>query len=330
LKVALITSWPPEICGIASNAVNIVKHKEPDVEYRIIEGSAWAYPFTDEQVREESKDCDIVHLSYERNLHAGLTPNVFHELRRMGKKTVITYHNVWPDDHQDDDMLEAFDVVVSQDPKSPERSGFFYIPQGVMEVETVPDSKVEMKIGSAGFPTFFKGGHIMAQVAKELHLGMLLFAPASIHANSEGLTREVRARVPDAEIVHDFLPQEVIARRLSECVVTTWLYGSHAGQSGISGSVRLGLAAKRPMVVSKCGMYRDLYQATDDNGKSFEDELYFVETESPSFEKVLPVVEQALQGLKRPKRIVEYMSWVKGGKLYAQVYRKLMGAGVAA
>lgn len=326
MKVGLVTSWPPEICGIGSNSVNIVRHKEPDVEYKIIEGSAWAFPFTDEQVMEESQDCDIIHLAYERNLHAGLTPKVFQELRKQGKKTVITWHNVWPGDHQDDDMLEAFDVVVTQDPISPQERGFVYIPQGVLEVETVPDDKVEMKLGTAGFPTFFKGGHIMAQVAKELGLGMLMFAPQSIHSNAHSIDREVRRILPEAEIEHEFLPQAVIAKRLSECVMTLWLYWFHPGVSGISGSVRLGLAAKRPIVVSRCGMYRDLFPSQ---------EIYFVESDSPTVVDVTPVVQKILEDVKlgkekRPRRIVEDMAWSKCSKLYADVYKRLMGAGAVA
>ena len=184
MKVGLITSWPPELCGIASNSVNIVQHRATDVEYKIIEGCSWARPFTHEFITREARDCDIVHLAYERNLHAGVYPKTFYDLKEQGKKLVITYHNVWPGDHQDDAMLAPFDVVVSQDPKSPEERGFTYIPQGIMNVATVSDDRVEMKLGQAGFPTQFKGGHILARVAQALNLGVLMFAPTSIDRKS--------------------------------------------------------------------------------------------------------------------------------------------------
>jgi len=322
IKVGLITSWPPEQCGIASNSVNIVKHKLPDVEYRIIEGCSWARPFSHKQIMNESQDCDIVHLAYERNLMAGLYSRTFHELKKAGKKLVITYHNVWPGDHQDDDMLGPFDVVVSQDPKSPGERGFTYIPQGIMQVESVPDSEVEMKIGMAGIPTQFKGGQILAVVAKELGLSILMFAPATIHANADWMAKAVRLYVPDAEIVHEFPEQGYIVGRLSECIVNVGLYATHAGQSGISGSIRLQLGARRPVVLSRCGMYRDLYD--------YEDELYLMDTDVPTVENTLPWVKKALDDAKagkakRPHRIVREMDWWKCGALYGDVYRKLLG-----
>ena len=325
MKVALVTSWPPEICGIASNSVNVVNHRQPDVEYKIIEGCSWARPFRHEQVIQQAMDCDIVHLSYERNLDAGLGPGTFRKLREMGKKLVITYHNIWPGDHQDDWMLAEFDVVVSQDPKSPEERGFTYIPQGIMNVETVPDDKVELKIGTAGFPTQFKGGHILARVVGALGLNMLMFAPSSIHADADWMERVVKRYVPGAEVIREFLPQECIVNRLSECLVTAGLYATIAIQSGISGSVRLMLGAKRPIVASNCGMYRDL--------RDYEDEIYFIGSDVPTFENVLPIMTKAVEDAKagrakRPTRIVEDMDWWKCGKLYAEVYRKLMARDV--
>lgn len=317
MKVALITSWPPELCGIASNSVNVVNHKAADVEYKIIEGCAWARPFTEAQVLNESQDCDIVHLSYERNLHAGLSPAVFHRLREQGKKLVITYHNVWPGDHQDDNMLAVFDAIVSQDPASPAERGFIYIPQGVMEI--TPSERVERKLGTAGFPTAIKGGHLVAQVARTLGLGMLIFAPTSRHADAVWMANEIRKQVPEAEIVHDFLPQEVVATRLSECLATVWAYGAHGAQSGISGSVRLGLAARRPIVVSRCGMYRDLWYKSEHS-----DEICWLESEQPTVESMLPAVEEAIQEKKRPLTIARDMSWVTAGEKYAEVYRKLL------
>jgi hypothetical protein len=319
LKVALITTWPPEMCGIAQNAVNIVAYKQPDVEYKIIDGSVYSgKPVTYQRILDESVGCDLVHLSYERNIHRGIPPEAFQACRLRGQKSVITYHNVWPGDHQDDAILNVFDVVVSQDPASPAERGFVYIPQGV--VSTVVRPGCEMKLGTAGFLNPMKGAWVMAGVAAQLGLGVLVFAPRCQHSyNVEGLRSLLQSTVRNFEIVEEFLTQEQVACRLSECAVTTWLYQAHGAQSGISGSARLGLAARRPMVVSRCGMYRDLWY----EGK-YDDEIYFLESDSPTVANVLPVVQEALEGKKRPNKIVWDMSWVKAGEKYAEVYRGLM------
>jgi glycosyltransferase involved in cell wall biosynthesis len=157
----------------------------------------------------------------------------------------------------------------------------------------------------------------MARIAQHLGLSMLMFAPESKHGDARGVAHKIRQMVPQAEIVFEFLPQEEIATRLSECAVTCWFYKAHSIQSGISGSVRLGLAAGRPIVISRCGMYRDTFH--------YEDEIYFVPSDTPTFENALPVVQEALKGEKCPNRIIKDMSWQRCGRLYDEIYRKLLG-----
>lgn len=317
MRVGLVTSWPPWKCGIAEYGVNLTKHKQPDVEYKIIVGASWAKPFTDEQVFSEAQDCDIVHMSWEYGMMLPLTPEPFFKLRNQGKKLVLSYHNVWPGGPKPEHaaMFPPFHTILSHDKQAAEEYGYTHIPHGIVEAETVSDDKVERKLGMAGFPKFNKGGHIMARVAKELGLGVLLFAPHSIHADAGGTSAYVRTFVPDAEIVHDFMPHEYIVRRLSECIATCGLWATHSQESGVSGSVRLGIGAKRPVVATRALMYRDL--------RPYDDEIYFVESDTPTFENVLPVVKQALEGKKRPNRIIKDMNWTKVAEMHAQVYRGL-------
>jgi hypothetical protein len=148
-----------------------------------------------------------------------------------------------------------------------------------------------------------------------------MFAPTSIHADANWMERAVRSYVPEAEIIREFLPQEYIVARLSESIVNVALYAAHSGQSGISGSIRLALGAMRPLVLSRCGMYRDLF--------SYEEELYFLDSDVPTFENVLPVVAKALQDAdngveKHPMSVVGDMSWWRCGRMYAQIYRDLL------
>jgi hypothetical protein len=317
MRVGLITSWPPERCGVASNSVNMVEHKADDVEYLIIEGCAWRKPFTDSQVLLESEDCDIVHLTYERNLHRGLTPWVFEELRRRGKKTVITYYNIWPGDHQDDQMVKAFDVVIVPDQVEAKLRGYAYVPHGVMEIAGLSQVTQVPTLGTAGFPTEAKGSLIMAEVCQELGLRFFMVAPISIHADAMLMRAEVERRCQNSLFVHDFLRQEDIIRQLSSCTLTAWLYRAIPSQSGFSGSIRLGCAAKRPMVASMAGMYRDLF--------GYDDEINFVRTETPTFKSVLPVVQYALEHPeKKPDRVVKDQSWKKCGQMYAEIYRKAL------
>lgn len=325
ISVALLTTWE-ERCGIYSHSLNIVNHRVPGIEYVIV-----PRPWSPEQIVAAAQDCDIVHVSYEHNLHGHLVgTGIFQRLREAGKKTVCTFHNIWPTDGRylisspfytrQNLILKEFDAVVVQDPHTDPKDGFIYIPQGVMDVPKA--DTVEPKLGTAGFPTEAKGSLIMAHVARELGLGVMQFMPESKHADAHGMAARIRGMVPNADLYFDFHPQEYIASRLSECLVTCWLYRAHMGQSGIAGSVRLGLAAGRPVVISRCAMYRDLFD-------HYEDEIYFVESDQPGFENVLPVVQKVLADIeagnpKRPDRVIRECSWQKCGQMYAEIYRKLL------
>jgi glycosyltransferase involved in cell wall biosynthesis len=328
ISVALLTTWE-ERCGIYSHSLNIVNHRVPGIEYIIV-----PRPWSVEQILVAAEPCQVVHVSYEHTLHGHLVgTGIFQRLREMGKITVCTFHNFWPDDGRyaisspfytrQNPILKEFDAVVVQDSHTDPKDGFIYIPQGVMDVPKA--STVEPKLGTAGFPTEAKGSLIMARVAQHLGLGVMQFMPESKHADTHGMAARIRNMVPTADLYFDFHPQEYIATRLSECLLTCWLYRVFAGQSGIAGSVRLGLAAGRPVVVSRAGMYRDLFD--------YEDEIYFVDSDQPTSENVLPVVQKVLADIKagnpkRSDRIIKECSWRKCGQMYADLYRKLLGQSI--
>jgi hypothetical protein len=287
-------------------------------------------PWSPEQILGAAEDCQIVHVAYEHSLHGHLVGvGIFNRLRAAEKKTVCTFYNMWPDDGsylisspfytRQNPILKEFDAVVVQDPHTDPKDGFIYIPQGVMDVPKA--TVVEPSLGTAGFPTEVKGSLIMARVAQHLGLGVMQFMPESKYADAQGMARRIRGMVPTADLYFDFHPQEHIASRLSECLLTCWLYRAFNGQSGISGSAHLGLAAGRPVVVSRAGMYRDLFD--------YEDEIYFVDSDQPSFENVLPVVQKVLADIgagnpKRPRRLLIDAGWQRCGQLYGGIYRRLV------
>jgi hypothetical protein len=316
MKVALITSWPPERCGYASNSSALVKHM-PGVDFTIIEP-----PFTQERVMGLSQDCAVVHLPYERNLQVAVDPQWFRMLHTQGKGTVVTWSNAWPGDHQDDGVLAAFDAVITQDPAMhwPEKN-WFYVPQGILEVPL--QTEIKAQIGTAGFPNYWKGSMVMAEVAEAMGLKFLDFAPTSRHADAVGMRKEIEKRCHDCEFIHDFLPMEQIIWRLSECAFTCWFYIAHAQQSGVSGSVRLGLATKRPVFLSRAGMYRDLFK--------YEDEIHFIETDSVGTQQALDVIRPVWEAIqagsaKHPNRVIEEMNWTKSARIYREVYEHVLSA----
>ena len=84
---------------------------------------------------------------------------------------------------------------------------------------------------------------------------------------------------------------------------------------GQSGSVLMGVSAKRPMIVSKHPKLAHV--------AAYEDEIYVAESEMQVHDIARDIVDRLQHGLpvKRPNKIVEDMSWDGAGKRYCELIR---------
>lgn len=299
MRVALVTTWN-ERCGIAEYAKNLVQHVT-GVDFKIV-----ARPGSISEINAQCADCDIVHINYEPGLFGFVSPTDVGSLRGQGKYTVLTLHTSHAGDNRTP-FTVMFDKVVV-----PEKTteGFVCIPHGMPDAPELSSHVDADLIGTCGFPFPWKGFHQVAMAAELLHKRALVIAPESGHANTEAMRQVVMQSNPSAIYVTGWATEAQIAFSLSTCAVTVFAY--QGGNYGISGAVRMGLAAGRPIVLTRNRQFSDLYD--------YEDEIEFID--SPSPEAVAEGVQRVLTNGKRPKKVLADMSWSRCAELYRKVYLK--------
>lgn len=314
MRVGLVTTYAPERCGVATYSEELITHVQeqaPDIEFKIINR-----PFTAQSILERIQDVDIVHINHVHAFFGDLKPAHIHQMKAMGKKTVCSWQECSSENRSE--FTLAFDRVTVHLKNTSD--GFTYIPSGIW---TKPWSAYtgEYKdfIGMVGFPFAFKKFDLGARIARHFGLKLLAFMPQSQHTDATPEANKVHQLCPGSITTTDYVHQKDIVAALSQCRLSLHPH-DHAG-AGVSGSVRLGLAGRRPTVITKAGRFMDLWE--------YQDEVYIVESGYPSIIDIIPVVEQVLRDeeqnmVKLPKRLIEDMSWEKCARDYIGVYRDVI------
>lgn len=152
----------------------------------------------------------------------------------------------------------------------------------------------------------------MAAAAHLAGLTCGLLMPESPHIDYRLAEDACRAACPTGlTTVHHWVEEPDVLASLQACRVTVFAY--HGQNAGISGAVRLGLAAGRPMVLARCRQFCDLFP--------YEDEVEFVPTPHPA--DVAAGVARVLANGKRPVRVVSDLSWDTAAAKYLREYHAL-------
>lgn len=311
MKVGLITTWQTE-CGLAEYAKNLVECSE-GVEFKII-----SFPLSFDHIVSETEGVDLIHFNYSSGWFNEVRLNEWQKFRKQGKPTMLTFH-----DSSDDMVMKIapfglFDKIVVHKKAAtceyPDNVVVIPQPVRVVDVSGIP---VYSKIGTAGFPFPWKGFDRAAFAAHQLGVKFLAIMADSAQVNALIAREIVLGFCPTAEIIVDWLPYDAIVRRLAECAMTVFDYDTVYQQlplNGISAGVRFGIAARRPVIVSRCKMFDDLLD--------YPDEIYV--SDDVLGVTIIQVFKDILDGcVKLPKRILEDMSWDRCAKLYLGVYKEL-------
>ena len=296
MRVGLVTSWGVR-CGIAEYALHLTASC-PDVfplplqEYSL--SSAWAF--------------DVVHLNYEAGLFRCFPTGDLYQLRAAGKKLVLTLHNSTEGVNRSS-FTDLFDRVIVHE-HTRDSGNFVHIPMGIPASPLA--RKIDPYVGIAGFPFNWKGFHPTAMAAYKFGLGCLAIMPESSHVDTAPMQKVVMESNYLSKVITTWLPESKVIEELAACLFLAFPY--EGGNSGISGAVRMGLAARRPIILSRCRQFRDLF--------AYEDEIYFADAGLwETMAQVLSDLEQAKA--KVPARVLEDMAWSKVGEMHHQVYESL-------
>jgi glycosyltransferase involved in cell wall biosynthesis len=315
ITVGLVTTVAPELCGHRTYAEELVYHANivaPEIAFKLI-----GRPFNPERILQETADVDVVHINHAWQLFSDLTPVHIAEIRNRGQRTVCTFHE---SSYENRSVFTcAFDRVVVHQKTI---DGFTHIRDGIWAHDTeYPDANGSPFIGTVGFPIGYKNLFNLAEAVNTTGYRLLAYLPESPHAHAAPVAERIRRLCPGSQIYTDFHDQRDIITAFAHCAATA--FPSHHAGSGIGGSVRLGIAARRPVVISRVERFSDLW--TD-----YVNEFYVVNYPYSTANDIAQVLFQVEADcrhnvVRKPVKCAADMSWMKSAEAYCKLYNDLCG-----
>ena len=318
MKVALVSNWHQQ-CGNAAYARDLLPELQKEFE---------VLTFTDPWVV-DGVQAAIVNWHPSR---VQLPPTAVQQMKARGMKVIVILQNSFVGyyDSGAQDPLRFADAVVAHQHMSGNVE-IKMIPHGVPVVNELREISKELLIGIAGFPYAWKRFDLVAKVARSLGGRALMIAPTHDMGDVQTEIRNIQAGFPETIVVRDWLPVEEVVRQLSTCWFNICWYEHKPPDDlvGQSGSVRMAIASRRPLIVSTHPKLMTLY--------NYDDELYVVPTEPEVYTTAKEIAVSLLagkngyyqDGLKVPRRIIDEMSWNTTGKMYRDLVKSLVGANVS-
>ena len=259
MKVLLVSSWGTA-CGIADFGAQLaeaVYTADPSIHFiPCPEGlDPAALPPTDAY--------DVVFLNFHLGLHSRWQPEHITRLKDSGKPAVVDFHDtrgeVEPDARQASlyDVADAF--IVHEPCLGLPRA--YLIRQGVHDwvAPTLYDQRTggwnggRPILGTCGFNFPWKNFDRLAAVTAEAGWAYL------VCSNNASVEDEARWKTsnPHTLVQRGFLQTATIVSMLAGCDATVFAY--ECANSGTSGAIRLGLAARKPLIAwNSCRQFRDV------------------------------------------------------------------------
>lgn len=319
MKVLMVTSDRVH-CGIAEYSVMLIEAMEtvaPEVQFL----STGPGPHLIRTVLAMEPDYDIIHLNHHAALHSQWSPDEIKALQEKGYKVVVTQHDTFEtwqimEDRRFTDFRCADALIIHEPVEGLDGANVYFLRQGVTRrVDVFPvisEGCSRPIVGSCGFPFPWKGFDALARASAAADWALLLLVPQATVEDRE----RWQALNPNCEIIPQWLPREEIVQRLSQCQATAWLYSG--GGSGTSGAIRLGLAARRPLIAYRNRQFRDLAQerllwANDEEG------VYWHLTLLRDFD-----VSKRDEAIRYVSEIADRDSWANVARKYLEIYKSLL------
>jgi hypothetical protein len=319
MRILAVTSWGGA-CGIAQYAemaLDAIHAADPSLEIEPIDARALdpEWLLTGVAYRTER----VLWLNYHRGLHSRWTPEVI-KFWKGQAKVVITMHDTYGEAPPDPlaqalhDVADAFVVhepCVGLEQQVLIRQG---VPAwaGAMIYEDGPRGWANGRpiLGTVGFNFPWKNFDKLAEMTAEAGWAYLVLSNNATDADEA----RWKASNPYTLVIRGFQPTSTLVSYLAGCDVTAFAY--ECANSGTSGAIRLGLAARKPVLAfNACRQFRDLF--LDVVAK-----YYIHWCDMSSLLGYLTAVRVA-----RVDPGIVYLayrdSWVNQGQKYAQVFQGL-------
>jgi hypothetical protein len=269
-------------------------------------------------------DLDVVIINY----HEGRIPYVRSEhiraVQASGKRVILIHHNSFVlgcDSFRGELVAPLYPVADAVVTHEPTVEGSVFIPHGIPEIGNLWGANAQPTVGTAGFPFPWKRTDVVAEVARRTgsvanlicprHEGLLIPPP------EDDWQRMLGERL---RLCTEFLPTATVVRLLSTSWLNIfWFQSLDPGDAlGQTGSARLGLAARRPVIFSRHRKFRTLFP--------YEDELYFAETQEEVYMTAAKILGDIAAGrtVKEPKQVLIDQGWSKCGEMYGELIERVL------
>lgn len=193
--------------------------------------------------------------------------------------------------------------------------GYRWVPHGIHVVDEIEATwATTCSIGCCGIPFGGKGHFEAMQIAQIVGVGLNLVIPENPHTSLDLAThidRYCRENNIPLSLITDWLSEEDVSLFLNRSDVNVFYYTRPA--NGISGAVRMGLAAGRPVIVSEHSQFVDII------------ETGYV-TVAQSLEHAAQLVRDHLVGkrLVSPDPLLEMWDYHKTARMYYSIYEEIL------
>lgn len=352
LRVLLATSWNTA-CGIADHSAQLIRYAVAADPYLAIIPSAEAldphHPAIQSLVHDAAVGIDLLHLNHHDALHSRWTPERVAEIAKR-IPVLVTYHDTRETVEGCPKALALSKVASSLIVHEPvEGLPAIYWRQGVPAAARAPmdyahnqwgsygtydwggDGSLQMRwrkmwkaypqqpvLGTVGFNFPWKNYDRLARATAEAGWALLILS-ANATEDDEVRWQEIN---PYTIVGFGFKSTEELVNNLAGCDATAFMY--ECANTGTSGAIRLGLAARKPVIALRsCRQFRDLQLldparriAVGPSGVAWVDDWSDF---ALTLRGINPHPWQAEVAAR-----AEEDSWARLGARYAELYRRLV------
>jgi hypothetical protein len=218
-------------------------------------------------VLSRSKLPPVIFLNYQAALLSQWHPEHIREVQAKGSKVLVLWHDSGhPNTEQGKALAAVADRFVVHEPFDDLPETARHIQHGVpawqdpFYFELIRSQQVEKGlwwydqpvVGSVGLSLWYRNYDRLCEGSALAGWGALLLAPNATEADEARWHR----LNPAARVIRLFLPRDQVISYLSGCTATAFLVDAHHG--GVSGSIRQGIAACRPLYAYRARIFCDL------------------------------------------------------------------------
>jgi hypothetical protein len=246
-------------------------------------------------------------------------------LQENGAKVILILQNSFDETHNvtSRDLLAVCDAVVAHEPMKVFYDGkaahnVHFIPHGILEVPNLHqwNASVVSMFGTAGFQFPWKRPEVVVEAARRCGVFARIYCPPYPGFDRNREIDKWNLMYKNVHVDRNWLPEGQVIQGLSEHLLNIFWFQSRGTDDtfGQTGSARMGVAAKRPMIISRHRKFRTFMD--------YEEEFYIADTEEEVYAFSREIMDNP-SSARRPNRIVAETGWSKTAELYHNLIESL-------